>query len=182
MNITRRAAIRNLLIVTAGVALLPSCLQDDPSIKLKSLDINPEHERILASLSDAIIPKTDTPGALDLSAHLFVLKMVDDCYTKQEQEAFMQGFEEFNAQVKNKYNKSFNDLTASQKEDLLSELEGAKNMNESLKSFYSSTKRLTVLAYTTSKYYLADVNNFSLIPGKYEGSVPVSSLKASAKS
>jgi hypothetical protein len=179
MNITRRAAIRNLLIVTAGVALLPSCLQDHTSIKLNSLDINSDHEKILASLTDAIIPKTDTPGALDLSAHLFVLKMVDDCYTKEEQQVFMTGFEEFNRKVKDKYQKSFADLTGSQKEEFLSELEGAKNVNESLKSFYASAKRLTVLGYTTSKYYLADVKKFSLIPGKYEGSVPVSSLKAS---
>ena len=179
MNITRRAAIRNLLIVTAGAALLPSCLQDGHSIKLQGLEINSDQEKILAALSDAIIPKTDTPGALDLSAHLFVLKMVDDCYTKEEQKVFMQGFEEFNRKVKDKYHKSFSDLTGSQKEEFLSELEGAKKVNESLNSFYSSTKRLTVLGYTTSKYYLADVKKFSLIPGKYEGSVPVSSLKAS---
>lgn len=179
MNITRRVAIRNLLIVTAGVAFLPSCFQEKTSISLKNLDINADHENILASLTDAIIPKTDTPGAKDIAAHLFTLKMVDDCYGKEEQKNFMLGFEEFNKMVERKYNNSFSKLKPQQQEELLSQLEKGTDIPEAIKSFYSSTKRLTILGYTTSKYYLTEVKNFSLIPGKYEGSVPVTSLKAS---
>jgi hypothetical protein len=179
MNITRRAAIRNLLIVTAGAALLPSCFQETVSIKLKNLDIDSDHERILAALTEAIIPKTDTPGAKDISAHLFTLMMVDDCYNKEEQQAYLDGFEAFNQMVQSSYKQSFLKLTSQQQEELLNHLEKGADVPEPVKSFYSSTRRLTILGYTTSKYYLADVKKFSLIPGKYEGSVPVSSLKAS---
>ena len=179
MKITRRAAIRNLLIVTAGTALLPSCFEEPVSIKLKNLDIDSDHERILAALTEAIIPKTDTPGARDISAHLFTLMMVDECYNKEEQKAYMKGFEAFNEMVQTSYKQSFHKLTSQQQGELLDNLEKGADVPEPLKSFYSSTKRLTTLGYTTSKYYLGDVKKFSLIPGKYEGSVPVSSLKAS---
>jgi hypothetical protein len=179
MNITRRIAIRNLLLVTAGTLLLPSCMEGAASIKLVNLDIDGEHENILASLSEAIIPKTDTPGAKDISAHLFALKMVDDCYTKEEQKAFMLGFEEFNKMVKGKYQNSFAELKESQKEELLTYLEKGENVPEGIKSFYSSAKRLTVLGYTTSKDYLTKVKNFSLLPGQYQGEVPVDIAKAS---
>lgn len=179
MNITRRAAIRNLLIVTAGVAFLPSCFQEKVSISLKNLDINADHESILASLTDAIIPKTDTPGAKDIAAHLFTLKMVDDCYNKEEQKNFMLGFEEFNKMVDSKYNSSFSKLKPQQQEELVNQLEKGTDIPEAIKSFYSSAKSLTILGYTTSEYYLTKVKNFSLIPGKYEGSVPVTNLKAS---
>lgn len=179
MNITRRIAIKNFLLVTAGTLLLPSCIEGGASIKLINLDIDGEHESILASLSEAIIPKTDTPGAKDISAHLFALKMVDDCYTKEEQEAFMLGFEEFNKVVKNKHKSSFAQLKATQQEELLTYLEKGEDVPEGIKSFYSSAKRLTILGYTTSKDYLTEVKNFSLIPGKYQGAVPVNISKAS---
>jgi hypothetical protein len=81
--------------------------------------------------------------------------------------------------VQSSYKQSFLKLTSQQQEELLNHLEKGADVPEPVKSFYSSTRRLTILGYTTSKYYLADVKKFSLIPGKYEGSVPVSSLKAS---
>ncbi|MEO8794471.1 MAG: gluconate 2-dehydrogenase subunit 3 family protein [Daejeonella sp.] len=183
MNITRRAAIRNILIVTAGAAILPSCFHENSTIKLNFLDINRRQEDALASLSDTIIPKTDTPGARDISAHLFVLKMVDDCYTKEEQQTFLNGFHEFEALTKEKYNKAFDELSALQKNELLTNLEkNDKTFSDNIKSFYGSAKSLTLLGFTTSKYYLTEVKNFNLIPGKYEGSVLVQNLASPAKS
>ena len=179
MNITRRIAIRNLLLITAGTLLLPSCIDGGASIKLTNLDVDGEQESILGSLTDAIIPQTDTPGAKDISAHLFALKMVDDCYTKEEQKAFMLGFKDFNKLVKDKYKMSFAQLGAVQQEELLTLLEDGKKVPEGVQSFYSSVKSFTVLGYTTSKYYLTEVKNFNLIPGKYQGSVPVNPAKAS---
>ncbi len=51
---------------------------------------------MLAELAETILPKTDTPGAKDLAAHLFALKMVDDCYTKTNQEKYMKGMKDLN--------------------------------------------------------------------------------------
>ena len=179
MNITRRAAIRNLLIVTAGAAFLPSCFQGQVSIDLDHLDINAEQEQILGSLTETIIPTTDTPGAKEIAAHLFTLKMVDDCYSKEEQKNFMLGFDEFNKLVDSRYNTSFTKLKPHLREELVTELEKGTNISEPLKSFYGSVKGLTVMGYTTSEYYLTKVKNFNLIPGKYQGSVPVTDQKPS---
>jgi len=87
----RRIAIQQLLLIWAGVALLPSCLQNEQkvSIPLKMIRIDPDDESMLAELAETILPKTDTPGAKDLSAHLFALKMVDDCYSKVNQEKYI---------------------------------------------------------------------------------------------
>ena len=87
----RRVAIQQLVLIWAGVALLPSCLHNEQkvSIPLKQIQIDPDDETMLADLTETILPKTDTPGAKDLSAHLFALKMVDDCFTKQNQEKYI---------------------------------------------------------------------------------------------
>ena len=181
MNITRRVAIKNLLIVTAGVAILPSCFQENTTVKLKNLDISRAQEEVLASLTDAIIPKTDTPGARDIAAHLFVLKMIDDCYSKEEQETFTKGFKEFDRFTTDKFKKSFNELKALQKKELLTQLEKNEGNPEAVKSFYQSAKSLTILGFTTSKYYLTEVKNYNIIPGTYQGSVHVTQPNKSVK-
>jgi len=180
MNITRRIALKNLLIVAAGTALLPSCLQDDKktSINLKHLKFSGDHEKTLAALTETIIPTTDTPGAKDISAHLFVLKMVDDCYTREEQEAFMEGFDAFRKQVQMKYNKGYEEIDQAQKEAFLTDLEKDKEGKGPIHSFYKSAKGLTVFGYTTSQYYLTQVKGYNIIPGKYQGAVPVNSTKS----
>ena len=105
----RRVAIQQLLLIWAGVALFPSCLQNEQkvSIPLKKIRIDPDDENMLAELAETILPKTDSPGAKDLSAHLFALKMVDDCYTKANQENYIQGMKDFESFVTKKTGKSF---------------------------------------------------------------------------
>ena len=181
MNITRRIALKNLLIVAAGTTLLPACFQDDKkaSLGLRHLRISGDQEKTLAALTETIIPTTDTPGAKDISAHLFVLKMVDDCYTSEEQDAFMEGFETFGKQVQQKYNKPFEECSQTEKEAFLTALEKEEDGENPIRSFYKSTKGLTVFGYTTSQYYLTQVKGYNIIPGKYRGAVPVNSPKPS---
>lgn len=175
MKITRRAALKNLLLVAAATTLLPSCLEDAPagSVSLKKLKITGEQERMLASLTETIIPTTETPGAKDISAHLFVLKMVDDCYTKEEQQTFMEGFKAFEEEVKKKYKNSYDKLEEAQKVEFLTALEAEQAATEPISSFYKSAMNLTVLGYTTSEYFMTKVRGYNIIPGKYQGAVKV---------
>jgi hypothetical protein len=89
----RRSTIKNLLIITAGAALLPSCLQNEKksSVALKNIRIDDKDEETLAELSEAIIPKTGTPGAKDVGASMFAVMMVDDCYSPDDQAKFVNG-------------------------------------------------------------------------------------------
>ncbi len=68
----RRSAIRCFLAGSAGVILLPACLHDKrkSSVILKNISLTGDQEDMLADLAETIIPRTDTPGARDISAHL----------------------------------------------------------------------------------------------------------------
>ncbi len=174
MHITRRIALRNLLIVAAGTALLPSCLQDDPaSVAFKKIRVTREQEQMLASLTETIIPTTDTPGAREISAHLFLLKMVDDCYTPDEQRKFLKGMEAFSGESEKRYRKDFRELDTARRDEFLSGLEQSGDDGTPLTAFYRSVRSLTILGYTTSEYYLTRIRGYRIIPGKYQGSVPV---------
>jgi len=172
MHLNRRSVIKQFLVVSAGITFLKACKgENNPSIALKNLDINGDDEKLLADVSETFIPKTDTPGARDLSAHLFALKMLDDCYKKEDQEKFISGLKDFERFVKGKKGKSFSACTIVERQSMLNELDKRKS-DDDLSYFYSTQKSLTVQAYTTSKFYLTQVRDYKLVPGKYKGCVP----------
>ncbi len=172
----RRSAIRNFVFITAGVVFIPSCRQDakPPSVQLKNLKLDADDEALIAELSETIIPKTDRPGAKDVAAHQFVLNMVDDCYEKSEQSRFSSGMKAFNDRAKNLLDKGFVQSSIAERAPLMEELEKAKGEDSDLQFFYKTTKGLTIQAYTGSKYYLTSVQVYELVPGRFNGCVPVS--------
>ena len=171
----RRVAIQQLLLIWAGVAFLPSCLHDSPkvSLPLKSIQIDPQEEIMLADLAETILPKTDTPGARDISAHLFVLKMVDDCATKEQQENYIKGMKEFESFVEKKTGKSFSAIDDAQRKSIVAELNQQKPSEKGMGFFYQATKYLTIEAYTTCEYYLTKIRGYKMLPGKFQGCVPI---------
>jgi Gluconate 2-dehydrogenase subunit 3 len=175
MKLNRRHAIKQLLIVSAGISFIPSCVQDKSkgSVVLKNLSVDGDQEKLLAELSETIIPATGTAGAKDISAHLFVLKMMDDCYGKEDQQKFMKGMAEFNTQCKKQSGHYFADCTPEQRTSFLQLAETDKGKGASENFFYNTVKHLTIQAYTSSKFYLTKINVYKLVPGQYHGCVPV---------
>ena len=141
---------------------------------LSNLSIDGNQENIIATLTEAILPKTNTPGASDMSAHLFVLTMVDDCFKKEDQQKFLQGLKQFSAFSEKEFQKPFTQLTKVQKEQLLKKIEDKNVVSEEAASFYRTTRRLTLQCFLTSEYYLTQVQGYKQAPGPvFKGCVPV---------
>lgn len=173
----RRTAIRNVVFISAGAALLPSCLQQDKaSIPLKNISLTGSQEEMLAELAGTIIPKTkDFIGAKDLKTHEFVLTMVDDCTGPEDQKIFTDGMKLFEDNCKKKFNSSFIKCTTEQRNDLLKQTEASKDENDKAVKFYKTTKRYTVQSFTSSRDYMINVRKYNMVPGpNYKGCVPVS--------
>ncbi|WDF54029.1 gluconate 2-dehydrogenase subunit 3 family protein [Mucilaginibacter sp. KACC 22063] len=192
----RRTAITNLALIIGGAALLPSCMQDHgkASIALKKISINGDQEKLLADISETIIPKTDTPGAKDLNLHLFVMKMVDDCFSPDDQKAFTNGLDRFAKDAEAKYNKPFGQCTQVQRENILNELDHKlveqrkqdKKVNggssptppqDDVLAFYNLVKSQTIFGYTYSKYFMTKQIVYELVPGRYNPHYPVKDIK-----
>jgi hypothetical protein len=171
----RRSSIKTLLLLSAGTALLPSCLQEEKkaSVTVKNFKINGNDEDIISALSDTIIPQGKTPGAKDVGAYQFALMMMDDCYSPEDQQKFMKGLKEFSDFSKKKIKKSFAKATPSERGEILKSIESKKDIPENVAFFYNNMKRLTLEAFTQSKYYLTQVHVYELVPGKFYGCVPV---------
>lgn len=160
----RRLAIKQVLIFAGGMALLPSCLREEGkvSIQLQHLDISATQEKLLAEIAELILPKTNTPGAKDLKLHLFVLKMLDDCYEKQEQESFMKGLD------------AFEGLAGAELQQKLIEANAGKpGLAKEIADFYTIMKSRTIGGYLNSKYVMSNLVIWELVPGRYNGYFPV---------
>ena len=172
--LNRRKLLKQMVMVGAGFVLVPSCLSDKSksSILLKKIKIDADQENNLAELCETIIPKTATPGAKDISAHLFVLKMVDDCMKKTDQDNFIRGTHEFEAFCKTTTGRSFKMCNPEERKSIVNSVMAMKDEKSSLALYFKTVKRLTIQAYTSSEFFLTKVQVYKIIPGKYKGCVP----------
>ncbi|MFD2553789.1 gluconate 2-dehydrogenase subunit 3 family protein [Sphingobacterium tabacisoli] len=154
----RRTAIKQLFIVAGGLMIASSCTGsgDGASIELQHIKLSADDEALIGDLVEAIIPKTDSPGAKDLNLHLFVMKMVDDCHSPEDQEAFINGLEQ------------------ARKAGLKTEAERVaylQNLKEDV--FFNILKRRTLQGYLNSEYVMKNKLIYELVPGRYDGAVKV---------
>jgi hypothetical protein len=136
------------------------------------------------------------PGARELSLHIFVLKMLDDCYKKTDQQAIMKGMDEFVAMVQKKYGQSFGDLSVKDREAVLTGIENSHKPQAGapkaparsfrpqkdlhvppLDAFYQAMKQQTIFAYTTSQFFMTKQVVYELVPGRYNAHFPVKNIK-----
>jgi hypothetical protein len=196
----RRTVIKNLALVLGGAALLPACVQEHgkSSIAFKKINVSADQEKFMADVSDTIIPKTDTPGAKELSVHLFVLKMVDECFSKKDQDAFMSGLDKVSKEAEKRFGKPFAQCTQIQRENYLNELDhqqveyqkaqkAAGNNPKSqaqandVMAFYGIAKGETIFGYTYSKYFMTKEIVYELVPSRYNPNFPVKKTKGALK-
>jgi hypothetical protein len=172
----RRLAISSSLVITAGIFLLPSCLQEKrkPSVKLRNLDIDAKQEDFLADLAETIIPKTSTPGAKAILSHEFALLMVDDCYSPDNQKQFIRGLSQFESDTKSRFGASFVNCSPAQKTALLQSMERKTGIPDDELFFYNTMKRLTIQSFTSSQFFLTKIHVYELVPSRFHGCIPLS--------
>jgi hypothetical protein len=133
---------------------------------------------LVAALANQILPKTDTPGALDVGVDAFVDKMVAEVYNKNEQVQFIKGLDalEENSQLKN--GKLFTDLDNQKQYEFLYGLENemqqlAVAASPREKPFFLMLKELVLLGYFTSEEIMTKHLDYQPVPSKLIGCEPM---------
>src|SRR5580692_9675972 len=96
MPITRRTALQRIFVVAGGAIFLPACKHESDN-----------NQQTLEALADILLPASQTLGAKAVGAHLFALRMIHDCYPKDQQQQYMRGLEAFDQQARQQYGKPF---------------------------------------------------------------------------
>jgi len=175
----RREAIQQIAILLGGTVvgaeLLASCTS---TVKDATTLVGSEYIPMLNEIGDTILPPTDTPGAKAADIGSFMLLMIQDCYNPANQEAFYEGIRKVDEASNLKYNKGFMELEATQREELLIELDKEqeeymrKKKRDEPAHYFRMMKELTLLGYFTSEVGATKALRYVPIPGRYEGEIP----------
>jgi hypothetical protein len=184
----RRELIKNIALMVGGTISLPTLL----AMKLhesgvyNTLDfmLSASQRKLVAEVAEIIIPKTDTPGAIDAGVPAFIEMMLKDCYTTPEHQSFIEGLD---ALSKSDFlNKNMADkiaiISAIEQENKtlmkaynVQQTKMGDNEDKELMAaqkkglpFWRLMKELTLLGYFTSKVGLTASFDFVLVPGRFE--------------
>ena len=160
-----------MIIAGGGLLFLPACKHEKGAslVVLKNISITAKEEDLLAEIAETMIPATDTPGAKALNLHQFVLKMMDDCYDKEEQKKIVSGLRTVNSYSEKSKGNSFKDLSRGNKLAVLREIGKDKSKDSELNFFLLQTRKWLVKGYETSEYVLTKITPYELVPGRFEG-------------
>lgn len=163
--------------------LLPSCRfsPERVSVALENLKITAGQEQLLADIAETLIPETDRPGARNLNVHQFVMVMIDDCRSAEDQELFQEGLQRIDPVSNHFFGSSFSESTLSQREELLA---GVLDQQREYQSYLGSdydrfreflflVKRYTIQGFLQSQYVLTEVFPYIMAPGYFDGCEPV---------
>lgn len=168
----RRVALKSMAIAMGAMANLPAWASGWSKKTLENgALLAADQSKILAGVVEAIIPKTDTPGAAELGVGSFVQKMVKDCYDKKAQDTLSKGLESLESAGKKTFGKSFTEITLPEQTQLLKETENSSDAD--LKAFFRMVKNLTIQGYMSSEYVMTNITHYEMIPARYHGCVPV---------
>ncbi|MCF0058153.1 gluconate 2-dehydrogenase subunit 3 family protein [Dyadobacter sp. CY356] len=168
----RRIALKGMAAAIGAIVSLPAWASGWNDSSLGNVKFSGVGQaEILKVAVEAIIPKTDTPGAGELGVATFVQRMVTDCYDKKTQDVFAKGIAGLDAQSNKSFGKAFTEASKTQQTQLLQELE--KSSDSETKSFFGLLKNLTIQGYMSSEYVMTNLTHFEFIPGRYHGCVPV---------
>ena len=182
--IDRREALRRTAMIMGAavsastvVAFLEGC-KNVPDLNYKPIFFNEDQARLISAIAEIIIPKTDTPGAIDAGVPNFIDMLVNECYKPEDQKLFVEEIKKLDEGAREKYGEYFIDCDgANQKEYILNTHEDAvralKKDGTIERPFILKLKELTMLGYFVSEPGATQVLQYNQVPGVYRGCVPL---------
>lgn len=195
-SMNRRDALRLLAAGAAVPIVAPSLAALRKAHALFAADstlhtLNEHQAATLKAVTEMILPRTETPGATDVGTTGFIDLLLTEWYEEKERATFLNGLAEVDAHSRSLFAQDFVDCTAIQQTEILRWL--GESMQEraehhestpfvsgappdSGEDFYPMLRRLTLTAYFTSEAG-ADALHFELIPGRFDGCSPLTSIQ-----
>lgn len=189
----RRQAIRktglaagSALLVPSLITLLHSC-KSEPRLSWQPLFLAEKEAQFLSVLVDTILPRTDTPGGLDVKADMFMDKIFAKVYDASAQQQIKSDIAQFNADCQEKFGNSFIELSKENQTAVLKAAEASSGKfnggvwgtavgEQEPVGFYRSIKSMAIWAYLSSEEIGKNVLNYDPVPQMYKGCIPLAEV------
>jgi hypothetical protein len=132
-----------------------------------------ERSALVTSLADAIIPRTDSPGATDVGVTAFIDVIVAEYYNDDERAVFLAGLDAIGARAKLTGAASFSEMTPEARTALLDSLDRPVDRQAPEARAWSRLKGLVIHGYFTSERVQQDVLKTAIMPGRFDGNAPM---------
>tara|TARA_R110000823_G_scaffold305166_3_gene427081 strand:+ start:5654 stop:6277 length:624 start_codon:yes stop_codon:yes gene_type:complete len=192
----RREFLQCAAILVSGVsaAQLGFALSEEQQVYLasaanyntgKATYFSAAQRAIVAAMTEVIIPRTDTPGAIDAGVPNYVELMVSDWLNDEERAIFDAGLADIETRIPRDYGKSFDQLSPAQQLEIMQDLEEAASASSwydfgnvqrdfiSDAPFICQLKELTIWGFFTSEAGSKQVLRYDPMPMYFDGDVPL---------
>jgi len=171
-TIDRREAIRRAALL-AGVALAPDWLDfvaraQTPATKTY---LSAAQGPIVSAAAERILPKTDTPGAIDAGVPAFIDRFYGEFMSAADQRLLVNVLDEIEGAAKSAHGASFATLTTAQQDTVLRGVATSQQGRDP--SSFGLLRSVTILGYFTSEPVGRQVLHYDPVPGAYDGCVPI---------
>ena len=151
----------------------------DPPTALRTL--NSHQEAIVRTMTEMIMPRTETPGAADVGTTEFIDLLLTEWYDEPDRTLFLKGLADVDSRSKELFGKKFVDCSAPQQSDILVALgeqmvqDAAEHPRPQFDSstsetnFYAMLRRLTLTSYYTSEQGATEELHYEIVPGMFDG-------------
>ncbi len=189
----RREALQKTLLISGTAvsastlfSLLQSC-QKQPRIAWQPVFLNEDQAVFISTIVDAWLPKTSTPGALDMKVDMFLDLLFAKVYDAGGQAAVVGFIDQTNERCVKEFGKNFVELDNEERASALRSMEsesgtfnpsvwGTAVGNQKPVGFYRSLKSTAMWGYFSSEEIGKNVLNYDPIPGRYDGCIPLSEV------
>jgi len=162
-------------------------LASAPDYNTTSVDyFTPAQRRIVAAMTEIIIPRTDTPGAVDAGVPHYIELMVANWLSDGERAIFDSGLRDIEERIPRDYGSAFHQLDPKAQLAIMEDLESAAsgsawydfgNVQREYISdapFICQLKELTIWGFFTSEQGGTQVLRYDPMPMYFDGDLPLS--------
>ena len=171
----------------ASISVLFKSCKEQHRLEWKPQFFNSEQAGTVSAITEIILPKTDTPGALDLKVDMFVDLMCKKALSQKDQQHILDGYDQFFKTTQDMFEKDFTSLSAKNQRQVVEKVAGETNkFNLSIWGstigsqppidFLRRIKQFTLLGYYSSDEIGKNVLNYDPIPGAFNGCIPVDAV------
>ena len=162
--LSRREALQRLSLVVGGAvsapvasALLAGC--QAPARSTAGATLGPPQLRLAGALAERILPRTDTPGALDAGVDLYIDEVLTIFFSADDRRVYLDGLKRLDSRARELHGANFVDCDTTVQDRLLEDLDsrtfGAEvptnRADDPDIRFFRFHKELTVAGYYTSQ-------------------------------
>ena len=125
------------------------------------------------ALADTILPRTDTPGALDVGAPEFLDLLLAEWYSDEDRQELLAGLDALDARCREAQGKPFAELAAEGRAQFLTSIETVHAESGPPEAAYVRVRQQLIFGFLTSKPIATLTRTTPIIPGRFDGCIPL---------